>query len=168
MPDMERLIVVMGVSGCGKSTIGEALAGALGGRYFDGDDFHSAENVEKMRAGNPLTDEDRWPWLDRLGQMISTCDGIVVLACSALRRAYRDRITDAACEPVLFVHLAGDEALVTARQAARVGHYMPPSLVQSQFETLEAPGEDENAVTTHICGSVDEILTNIQQKLAAR
>ena len=158
---MERLFVVMGVSGCGKSTIGEALAAELGGTYFDGDDFHEPEKVEKMRSGTPLTDSDRWPWLWKLGKMMSECEGVVVLACSSLKRAYRDRITEAAGEPVLFIHLTGSEQLVTARQAARVGHYMPPSLVHSQYETLEPPSPDERAVTVGIDQPPDKVLADV-------
>lgn len=165
---MERLIVVMGVSGCGKSTVAAALAEAMGGQYFDGDDFHLPEKVEKMRAGIPLTDEDRWPWLERLGRMIAGCEGVVVLACSSLRRVYREKITQAAGEPVLFVHLAGDEALVTARQAARVGHYMPPSLVRSQYEALEPPGPIENAVTVGIDAPVDDIIAAALSAIRSR
>jgi gluconokinase len=135
-------IVIMGVSGCGKSTVGAALADALGIPYCDGDDLHPAANVEKMRAGIALTDDDRWPWLDRVAATLCG-DAPVVIGCSALRRAYRDRIRAGAGGPVQFVHLTGSRAVIAARMAARKGHYMPPALLDSQFATLEPPGPAE-------------------------
>ncbi len=134
------IVVVMGVSGSGKSVVGQALATELGWPFFDADDFHPEANVAKMAAGTPLTDEDRWPWLDRLAAEMAAIDGRgqhAVLACSALRQAYRDRISRAV--PVRFVHLAGDHDTIAARLATRSHRYMPPTLLASQFATLEAP-----------------------------
>jgi gluconokinase len=136
------IVVVMGVSGCGKSTVGEALAESLGWRFLDADDFHPPANVAKMAAGTPLVDEDRWPWLDRLAaemRAINAGGGDAVLACSALRQAYRDRL--AAAGDVHFVHLAGDLPTIAARLAARQHRYMPQSLLASQFATLEPPAD---------------------------
>ena len=131
---------MMGVSGSGKSVVGQALATDLGWPFFDADDFHPPANVAKMAAGTPLTDADRWPWLDRLAAdmgRIEQSGGNAVLACSALRQVYRDRIRRAG--GVRFVHLAGDYDTISARMAARKHLYMPPSLLASQFATLEAP-----------------------------
>lgn len=136
------IVVVMGVTGCGKSTVGEALAASLGWRFLDADDFHPPANVAKMAAGTPLTDEDRWPWLDRLAaelRAIGDAGGHAVLACSALRQAYRDRLATAG--DVRFVHLSGDMPTIAERLAARQHRYMPPSLLASQFATLEPPGD---------------------------
>ena len=136
------IVVVMGVSGCGKSTVGEALAESLGWRFLDADDFHPPANVAKMAAGTPLVDEDRWPWLDRLAaemRAINAGGGDAVLACSALRQAYRDRL--AAAGDVRFVHLAGDLPTIAARLASRQHRYMPQSLLASQFATLEPPAD---------------------------
>lgn len=135
---MTQRIVVMGVSGCGKSSVGAALSQALGIPYRDGDDLHPAVNVAKMRAGEALTDADRWPWLDRVAQDLARLAPVIV-GCSALRRAYRDRIRAGAGGPVLFVHLAGSREVIAARMAARSGHFMPASLLDSQFATLEPP-----------------------------
>ncbi|MFM2389005.1 MAG: hypothetical protein RLZZ437_560 [Pseudomonadota bacterium] len=153
---MTLRVVVMGVSGCGKSSVGEGLATALGIPYRDGDDLHPAANVEKMRAGVPLTDEDRWPWLDRVAQVLAS-EAPVIVGCSALRRAYRDRLRAGAGGPVQFVHLAGSRDLIAARMAARKGHYMPPSLLDSQFAALEPPGPDE-ALTIDIDRPVPQII----------
>jgi gluconokinase len=136
------IVVVMGVCGCGKTTVGKALAAALGWRFFDADDFHPPASIEKMAAGIPLTDTDRWPWLDRLAAemgAIERAGGHAVLACSALRQAYRDRL--AVAGDVRFAHLRGDRATIAARVAARPGHYMPATLVDSQFAALELPAE---------------------------
>jgi len=130
----------MGVCGCGKTTVGEALAQAIGCRFLDADDFHPPANVEKMAGGVPLTDDDRWPWLDRiaeeLGQILAEGEH-AVLACSALKEAYRQRLKRAG--DVRIVYLEGDEATIAARLAARQHKYMPPLLLPSQFATLEVP-----------------------------
>jgi len=142
------IVVVMGVSGSGKTTVGEALAGRLGWRFLDADDFHPPANVAKMAAGKPLTDDDRWPWLDRLAgelRAINVTGGHAVLACSALRQAYRDRLAGAG--DVRFVHLAGDLPTIAARLEARQHRYMPASLLASQFSTLEVP---EDAVVVDV------------------
>ena len=132
----------MGVSGCGKTTIGRALADAMGWAFLDADDFHPGANVAKMRAGTPLTDDDRWPWLDRLTAdmtAINARGASAVLGCSALRQAYRDRLARAG--GVRIVYLKGDRATIEPRLAARAGHYMPPSLLTSQFAALEEPAD---------------------------
>ena len=134
------IVVVMGVSGSGKTVVGQALATELGWPFFDADNFHPKENVAKMAAGTPLTDADRWPWLDRLAAEMKAIEergASAVLACSALRQVYRDRISRAG--NVRYVHLAGDHDTIAARLAARKNHYMPPTLLQSQLATLEAP-----------------------------
>jgi gluconokinase len=136
------ILIVMGVTGSGKSTMGEALAQRLGWRFLDADDFHPEANVAKMAAGIPLTDDDRWPWLDRLAAILREADRAgtsVVLACSALRQAYRDRLAGAGA--VCFVHLAGDQATIAARLATRTHRYMPATLLASQFATLEPPAD---------------------------
>jgi gluconokinase len=156
---MTHRIVIMGVSGCGKSSLGAALGYRLGIPYRDGDDLHPAANVEKMRAGMPLTDEDRWPWLDRVARVLND-DAPVIVGCSALRRAYRDRIRSGASGAVRFVHLAGNREIIAARMAARTGHYMPASLLDSQFATLEAPGADE-ALTLDIIAPLDALVDAI-------
>ena len=136
------ILVVMGVSGCGKSTVGEALAQSLRWPFLDADAFHPPANVEKMAAGRPLTDDDRWPWLDRVaGELmrILAQGEHAVLACSALKQAYRDRLARAG--DVRFIHLRGDHDTVAARLATRRHRYMPASLLASQFATLEPPSD---------------------------
>jgi gluconokinase len=139
---MSLRVVIMGVSGCGKSSVGEGVAARLGIPYRDGDDLHPAANVEKMRAGVPLTDDDRWPWLDRVAAVLAT-EAPVIVGCSALRRAYRDHLRAGAGGPVRFIHLTGSRDVIAARMALRKGHYMPASLLDSQFAALEPPGPDE-------------------------
>ena len=149
-------LIVMGVSGSGKSTIGEHLAKRLGWPYEDADQFHPASNVAKMSAGHPLTDEDRWPWLNAIAAEIDRvceADERVVIGCSALKRAYRDRMR-AARPDVRFVYLQGSAALISARIAGRHHEYMPASLLQSQFAALEEPTPDEGAVTIEASDSV--------------
>lgn len=141
-------LVVMGVSGSGKTTIAALLAGRLRWEFADGDDFHPPANVEKMHNGTPLTDEDRWPWLRAIGAWIDEHrrnGEHAVVACSALRRAYRDVLVGG-YDDVRIVYLEGDEALIARRQAARHGHFMPTNLLHSQFEALEEPGDDERAI----------------------
>jgi gluconokinase len=165
---MTHRIVIMGVSGCGKSSVGAALGQSLGIPYKDGDDLHPAANVEKMRAGIPLTDDDRWPWLARVAQVLHQ-HAPVIVGCSALRRAYRDRIRAGAGGDVRFVHLTGSRDIIAARMTARTGHYMPATLLDSQFATLEPPDPDE-ALTLDIAAPlpalVDSILAEINGERA--
>jgi gluconokinase len=150
-------LIVMGVSGSGKTTVAERLAGRLGWRFAEGDRLHPPANVEKMRQGIPLTDADRAPWLDRIGEELKSWaeEGKSgVLTCSALKRAYRDRIRSARPD-VRFVYLKGSEALIKSRVAARHHEYMPASLLRSQFDTLEEPSPDEPVVTVDAGGSPD-------------
>lgn len=155
----------MGVCGCGKSTIAERLAAALGATYLDGDDYHPPANIAKMSRGEALDDEDRWPWLQQFATSMAQHNGNVIGACSALRRSYRECITEAAGENVLFVLLDGSKTLIRERMAARQDHFMPDSLLASQFATLERPENDESALSVDISGSVDEIVKIIESKL---
>jgi gluconokinase len=161
---MTLRIVIMGVSGCGKTSVGLALADALAMTYRDGDDLHPAANVAKMAAGTPLTDEDRWPWLDRVAQTLAD-EAPVIIGCSALKRIYRDRIRGGAGGPVRFVHLSGSQALIASRMSQRKGHYMPPTLLASQFAALEPPQPDEGAVSVDIDQTLPAITTQIRQAL---
>ena len=142
-------LVLMGVAGCGKSSVGAALAPVLGAVYRDGDDLHPAESIAKMAAGLPLDDADRAPWLRLCGQEFARTPRLI-LGCSALKRAYRDILRSEAGGPVRFVHLAGSREVIAARMASRPGHFMPPALLDSQFAALEPPGADEGAVTADI------------------
>jgi len=160
---MTRRVVIMGVSGCGKSSVGAGLAARLGLNYRDGDDLHPPENVAKMQVGMPLTDADRWPWLDRVGQVL-LAEAPVIVGCSALKRAYRDRIRTAAGGPVTFVHLAGSQEVIAARMALRQGHYMPLSLLDSQFAALEPPAAAE-AITVSIDQPLEAIVADILRQL---
>ncbi len=162
-----RVLVVMGVSGSGKTTVGAMLAGKLGWEFVDGDDFHPAANVAKMHAGHPLTDDDRWPWLDSIARWIDAVrgtDGRGIVACSALRRMYRDRLV-AGRPDVTSVFLHGDASLIAQRQGARHGHYMPASLVASQFATLEPPGEDERVIEVSVQPPAAEVVIAIAAKV---
>ena len=142
-------LIVMGVSGSGKTTLGTALAGAIGCPFFEGDEFHSAEAVQKMRSGIPLTDEDRWPWLDRLGRAIGAATashGFAVASCSALKKIYRNRLRETIAAPVGFLLPDTTPEVLLHRMTQRPGHYMPPSLLTSQLELLERPQSDELAL----------------------
>jgi len=152
----------MGVSGSGKTTVGEALAAELGLRFVDADALHPHANVEKMAAGIPLTDDDRWPWLDAVGAVLA--DGPVVVACSALRRVYRERLRAAASELAL-VYLHGDPALLAERMGHRPGHFMPASLLESQLATLEPPAPDEHALSYDVASPVDDIVRDAARRL---
>ncbi|MEJ8640524.1 gluconokinase [Streptomyces sp. MS1.HAVA.3] len=154
----QRVIVVMGVAGTGKTTVGRLLAEALGLPYAEGDAFHPAANVAKMSAGTPLDDADRGPWLDAIGQWIRNCGGLRggVVAASSLKRAYRDRLRAAAPDAV-FVHLAGERPLIEKRMSARKGHFMPTTLLDSQFATLEPLQDDELGVVVDVSGSPEDI-----------
>jgi gluconokinase len=157
------IVVLMGVSGSGKTTIGAALAAALGWPFIEGDDLHPPANVEKMRAGIPLTDEDRGPWLDRIVEVlreVTAREGNAVLACSALRQRYRDRLAQAG--DVRFVHLTGRPEVIAARLAARRHRYMPASLLASQLATLEVPGD---AIDVDVEASVGDQVRAIVEAL---
>ena len=161
-------LVVMGVSGCGKTTMAAALAQRLGLEVVDGDDLHLPQSVEKMRSGIALEDADRWPWLDRIADYLAhnpTASPGRVVACSALKRAYRDRIRSTA-GAVQFLFLQGDFALIQKRMAQRVGHYMQPGLLQSQFEALELPQSDEtDIITLSIAEPVDALMQQALDQL---
>ncbi|MFE5291831.1 gluconokinase [Isoptericola sp. NPDC056618] len=148
-----RGVVVMGVAGCGKSTVGGLLAARIGLQFVDADDLHPPSNVAKMSAGTPLTDDDRLPWLARVAEVLragAEAGSPVVMACSALRRSYRDALRDGAGGGVLFVHLHGDRGLLARRIAARADHFMPPALLDSQLATLEQLGADETGVVVDV------------------
>lgn len=154
---MDRF-VVMGVSGCGKSSIGAALATAIGGQFIDGDDLHPQANIAKMASGLPLNDDDRAPWLVRVGQALRGKNGGIVIGCSALKRRYRDTIRAEADQPVVFLFLSGSQQVLATRMAARAGHFMPPSLLDSQLAALEPPMPDEVSVTVDIDQSPNAIV----------
>jgi len=163
-------LIVMGVSGSGKSTIADSLAKRLGWTFEDGDRFHPASNVAKMSAGHPLTDEDRWPWLQAIATEIDRvckAGGHVVIACSALKRAYRDVLIGDRPDAVL-VYLRGSKDLIARRIKARRGHFMPPALLDSQFATLEEPGPDENPVIVDIGGTPEAEIADAINQLNAR
>lgn len=142
--------IIMGVSGCGKSSIGAGFASATGASFVDGDDLHPEANITKMAAGIPLNDADRAPWLAEVGKTFAHHDLPLVIGCSALKRSYRDIIRDNAGGPVTFLHLEGSRDVIAARMAVRSGHFMPPALLDSQFDTLEVPESDEAAVSVNI------------------
>ncbi|MYR57185.1 gluconokinase [Streptomyces sp. SID625] len=152
-----HVVVVMGVAGTGKTTIGPLLAGRLGVPYAEGDDFHPQANIDKMAAGIPLGDEDRRPWLDAIGAWAHGRAGLGgVVSSSALKRAYRDRLR-AAAPGVVFVHLTGDRELIEDRMAQRQGHFMPTALLDSQFATLQPLEADERGVAVDVSGSPEQI-----------
>ena len=152
-----HVVVVMGVAGTGKTTIGPLLAARLGVPYAEGDDFHPQANIAKMSAGHPLTDDDRWPWLDAIGRWAHDRDGLGgVVSSSALKRSYRDRLR-AEAPGVVFVHLTGDRALIEDRMSHRQGHFMPTALLDSQFATLQPLEADEAGVSVDVSGDPGEI-----------
>ncbi len=160
-------LIVMGVSGSGKSTVAEALSARLGWRCADADRFHPASNVAKMSAGQPLTDDDRWPWLKAISDEIDRLCGKhqhAVVACSALRRAYRNVLVHGR-DDVRIVFLDGTKELIATRLAMRKDHFMPPGLLDSQFRTLERPAPDEGAVTVSIDATVEAIVDDIVRQL---
>ena len=153
-------IIVMGVSGCGKTTIGDLVARELGVPFLDGDSLHPVENVAKMAAGTPLTDEDRWPWLATVGAALAKAgDGGLVLACSALRRSYRDAIR-AQAPDTIFLHLHGTKDVLGQRLEGRTGHFMPTTLLDSQLATLEPLQADEAGFVVDIAAPVDEVVAS--------
>ncbi len=153
-------IVVMGVSGSGKTTIGQLLGQRLGLEYRDGDDLHPQENIDKMAQGTPLNDDDRWPWLRLIGQWLVDHPEGGIIGCSALKRSYRDLIRESDPE-VVFVHVHGSPELLAKRMEERPGHFMPPSLLQSQLDTLEPLGTDEKGRVFDIAQTPDELVDEV-------
>jgi gluconokinase len=152
-------VVVMGVSSTGKTTVGEPLAEELGCEFIEGDELHPRHNIEKMSAGIPLTDEDRWPWLQAIAEMVAVKDyegTSTVVTCSALRRSYRDVLRDAA--PAFFVHLHAPFDVLEQRMQHRTKHFMPTTLLESQFATLEPLGDDEPGAVVDVSGPLDEVV----------
>jgi len=160
----------MGVSGAGKSTVGRLIAARLDCPFRDADSFHPKANIEKMSRGEPLTDDDRWPWLNAIAAWIAehraagtTC----VVTCSALKRVYRDIVTDNQRADVRLAYLKGGFDLIAARLAARTDHFMPPALLKSQFDTLQEPAADERAITAQIDAAPEEIAEGVVRQLGA-
>jgi gluconokinase len=160
------IVITCGVSGVGKTTVGKLLARELGWHFLEADDFHPAANVEKMRSGHPLTDEDRWPWLENLRELIKTLvesGENAVLACSALKQAYRQHLRVSG--EVKFLFLRGDYALIAKQLRRRRGHFMNPALLRSQFTDLEEPGRDEDVITIELGRTPQELVKEIKGKL---
>ena len=160
------IVIVFGVSGAGKTTIGKLLAEELGWKFYEADDFHPRANIEKMHSGRPLTDEDRWPWLERLREQVTrslAAKEDAVLACSALKRAYRERLR--VTDDVKCVFLRGDYRLIEKQLRRRRGHFMNPELLKSQFADLEEPGADEDVLTVDLRRTPQELVEEIKAKL---
>ena len=165
---MASPIVVMGVSGSGKSTVGAALAQRLRVPFADADDFHPPANIAKMTAGQPLDDDDRYPWLEAIGEWLAErCGDGGVMSCSALKRKYRDQLRRH-CVGVEFLHLSGTPEVISKRQASRPGHFMPASLLASQFATLEPLESDEHGIAIDVDQNIDSIVENYVALSATR
>ena len=165
---MAKAIVVMGVSGCGKTSVAEGIAAALRFGFIEGDLLHPAANVEKMSRGVPLTDEDRWPWLDAIGREMGDAVGKgqgIVVSCSSLRKAYRDRLRQAAGGDVTFVFLKGSRELLLERMRARKNHFMPVNLLDSQLATLEDPSNEPGVVVVDIAPPIATIIDESLRRL---
>lgn len=163
-----RAIIVMGVSGAGKSSVAERLAESLNCRFMEGDSLHPQSNVDKMAQGTPLTDEDRWPWLDVIGEKIAEAlarSEDLVVTCSALKVVYRERLRSAAGGKLTFVFLKGSQELLSRRMGERKGHFMPTSLLQSQLATLESPEGEAGVVTVDIDATLDRIVADAVAEL---
>ena len=157
----KRAVIVMGVTSCGKTSVGEGLAAELNCPFIEGDKLHPVSNIAKMTVGTPLTDDDRWPWLEIIGRaMKAECVAGrgVIASCSSLKKVYRQKLAEAAGMPISFIFLYGSRELLAARMADRKGHFMPTSLLDSQLKTLEVPGPDEDAVHLDVALSVDELV----------
>jgi len=160
------IVIIFGVSGAGKTTIGKLLAAQLGWQFYEADDFHPRSNIEKMRRGRPLTDEDRWPWLERLREQLTRSVAAkenAVLACSALKRAYRELLH--VSDDVKFVFLCGDYVVVEKQLRRRRAHFMNPELLRSQFTDLEEPGADEDVLTIELGRTPEELVEEIKTNL---
>lgn len=165
----KRIVIVMGVSGCGKSTIAKAIAKQLNAHFKDGDELHPKTNIEKMEAGTPLNDEDREPWLHDIANYArkhTANSGLCVIACSALKRRYRSILNQA--EDVVYVFLNGSFELISSRMQARSGHFMPDTLLKSQFDALEDPSSENNVVKVNIGNTPSTIAANAVEALYLR
>ena len=166
---LARLVVLMGVSGCGKSTVGAALAERLYKPFVDADDFHPKINLEKMSSGIPLDNDDRWPWLECVGEALGEycrCEGMVICACSALRREYREYLEKVAGEPILFVYLNGSAEIISRRLCLRSDHFMTSELLESQFAILQPPSVEENVLSVDIDISVSKLIDHIYEQIS--
>jgi gluconokinase len=163
---MARYAIVMGVSGCGKTSVGEGLSQSTSIRFIDGDALHPKANVNKMSAGNPLTDQDRWPWLEAIGREFANSPEPLIIGCSALKRSYRDKIRDHAGAMVTFIHLTGTREIISKRMQARKHHFMPPSLLDSQFAALEPPAIDETSISIDIDQPLEAIIKQAAHHLS--
>lgn len=164
---MASPIVVMGVSGSGKSTVGAALAQRLRVPFADADDFHPPANIAKMTAGHPLDDDDRYPWLEAIGEWLAEHPGGGVMSCSALKRKYRDQLRQH-CAGVRFLHLRGTAEVIARRQASRPGHFMPATLLASQFATLEPLDADEHGISIDVDQSIDAIVDSFVARTSGK
>jgi len=166
-----KCVIVMGVSGCGKSTIAQAIVGKTGAVFLEGDDFHSAENIAKMHSGHPLNDQDRAGWLTAIHDKIleiTSSGKLVIVSCSALKKSYRDQLRDPAYS-ILFIYLKGSFSLIHSWMVARKGHFMPAKLLKSQFDTLEEPGtQEKDAVTIHLQPNLKKEIHQVLDRLRAR
>jgi gluconokinase len=163
---MTRCAIVMGVSGCGKTSVGEGLSRNTSIRFVDGDALHPQANVDKMSAGNPLTDQDRWPWLEAIGREFAKSPEPLIIGCSALKRSYRDMIRHHAGAMVTFIHLTGTREIISKRMQARRDHFMPPALLDSQFAALEPPTADEDSISIDIDQPLEAIIAQAAQHLS--
>ena len=165
-----KAFIVMGVAGCGKSSVGEPLAQRLGFVFIEGDNLHDPASIEKMSSGQSLTDEDRMPWLQRIGEQVAISTGPVVISCSALRRTYRETIRLHAKEPVFFLHLSAPQSIIAERMEQRAGHFMPTTLLDSQFQTLEPLTDDEAGavidITRSLAHSINDACKTVEQCLS--
>ena len=160
-----RCFIVMGVSGCGKSSVGSGVAAQIGATFTDGDDLHPKANIQKMAAGIPLQDADRYPWLDKVADTLRTAEGPCVIACSALKRKYRDQIRNRVGEPVLFLYLHGSRDVLQKRMSARRGHFMPVSQLDSQLNDLEPPDNSETHITVDIDQPIQAVIQDAVEKI---
>ena len=164
-------VIVMGVTSCGKTSVGEGLAKEFDCPFIEGDKLHPAANIKKMSAGIPLDDGNRWPWLEIIGKaMKAECDkgNGVVASCSSLKKVYRQKLAEAAETPITFIFLHGSRELLAARMADRKGHFMPTSLLDSQLRTIEVPGPDENALHLDVALSLAELIARSQEYLLSK
>lgn len=157
-----RCYVLMGVSGCGKSTVGTALAVTCGMDFIDGDDLHPPQNIDKMACGTPLNDEDRAPWLEDVGKYLASVDQPIIIGCSALKKKYRDWIRNEVPEPVRFIHLGAPKEILAERVRQRHDHFMPITLLDSQYDTLEPLNDEELGAEIDISGDIQQVIAQAE------